>query len=76
METVTQAAPVEVSVNRYGYKIDGGFYRRVTTVLKMLPKEALVYWAAREVAEFAYEYRDSWEGLPKKAAEDVLKKYE
>ncbi len=74
MATVTQTAPVVVSVNKYGYKIDGQFYRRVTTVLKMLPKEALVYWAAREVAEFAFEFRESWEGLPKKAAEDVLKK--
>ncbi len=76
MATVTQTAPVEVNVNSRGYNITQtrhSFYPRTTTFLNMLPKPWLGAWAARTVAEFAVEYRDTWVGLPKTDAIKLLK---
>lgn len=66
-------AQVEVSRDRYGYRIDGTFLRRVTTLCGGIPKDALPGWAAREVAMFAVEHRESWENLPKTDAVKLLK---
>lgn len=47
----------------------------VTSILAAgLPKPALQYWAARSVAEFAYDHADGWRGLPREAAIDLLKR--
>ena len=39
-------------------------YPSVTTILGELSKPALTNWAAKLVAEFAYDNRQSWAGLP------------
>lgn len=62
-----------VKRNRYGYTIDGDFYRRVTTYTGGLPKPWLSGWAAKAVAEFAVEHRDQWTDLPKTDAKKLLK---
>lgn len=47
----------------------------VTSILAAgLPKPALQYWAAKAVAEFAYDHVDGWRGLPREAAIDLLKR--
>lgn len=48
-------------------------FRSVTTILKALSKDALIYWAAREVAEYAYDARDDWQGLDRMKAVRLLK---
>jgi hypothetical protein len=48
-------------------------FRSVTTILKALSKDALIYWAAREVAEYAYDERDDWAGLDRAKAVRLLK---
>lgn len=52
---VAEAKEVTVSRDRFGYRIDGEFYRRVTTFLGGIPKPWLANWAAKMVAEFAVE---------------------
>ena len=69
----TDAPEVTISLDRYGYKINGEFYRRVTTCLQGIPKPWLATWAAKEVAEFAIEHRDQWAELPKTDAAKLLK---
>lgn len=59
MSTATDRQ-VEVKRNRYGYKVDGEFRRRVTTHLRGIPKPWLGGWAAKEVASFAVEHTDQW----------------
>ena len=39
-----------------------------------LPKPALQYWAARSVAEFAFDHAEAWASLPREAAIDLLKR--
>lgn len=47
----------------------------VTSILAAgLPKPALQYWAARSVAEFAFDHADAWRSLPREAAVDLLKR--
>lgn len=64
---------VHVDRDRYGYKVDGNFLRRVTTHLGGIPKPWLGGWAAKEVATFAVEHRDQWLDLPKTDAKKLLK---
>lgn len=64
---------VTILRNRYGYTIDGDFYRRVTTFCGGIPKPWLGSWAAKEVAEFAYSNRDAWTNLPETDAVKLLK---
>lgn len=59
--------------DRYGYKVNGRYFRRVTTLLDGIPKPALTTWAARTVAEFAVEHKDSWLSLPRTDAVKLLK---
>jgi len=47
----------------HGYAIDGEKVPGVTTVLKCLPMDALVGWAARVTAEYALDYWDELEQL-------------
>lgn len=46
----------------------------VTTILNNIAKPALTYWAAREVAKYAYSERDTWHQLEEQAAIDLLKR--
>lgn len=56
LKEITEEAPeVTVTRDRYGYRINGEFYRRVTTMLRGIPKPWLGSWAAKMVAEFAVE---------------------
>ncbi|MQA91963.1 MAG: hypothetical protein GEU90_17365 [Gemmatimonas sp.] len=64
---------VRVVRDRYGYKMNGDYFRRVTTLLGGIPKPALTGWAARTVAEFAVEHKDSWTDLPPTDAVKLLK---
>lgn len=57
----------------YQHPITGTVVPSVTTVLGVLDKPALPRWAAKAVAEFAVENKDSWIGLPGDAAVDMLK---
>jgi len=45
----------------------------VTTILNAVAKPALVGWAAKSVATFAVEHRESWAGLPDDDAIALLK---
>lgn len=67
------AREVTVVRDRYGYKIDGAFYRRVTTFCDGIPKGWLGAWAAKMVAEYAVEHRESWAELPADDAVKLLK---
>lgn len=57
-ELADDAPEVTITRDRYGYRIDGEFYRRVTTMLKGIPKPWLANWAAKMVAEFAVDELD------------------
>ncbi len=48
----------------HGYTIDGRKVPGVTTILRMLPKDALVTWAAGAAADYA---TDNWDDLAKLA---------
>src|SRR4051812_22258850 len=52
----------------------GERYWSVTTILNALPKNALKYWAAGQVAGFAYDQAHAWLSLPREAAVDLLKR--
>jgi hypothetical protein len=73
MDEVAVAPTVEVVRNRYGYTVDGQRLRRVTTLLRGIPKDWLGNWAAKVVAEFAVEHKEAWEGLPPTDAIKLLK---
>lgn len=74
LNELADAAPeVAIERDRYGYRIDGEFYRRVTTQLRGIPKPWLANWAAKMVAEFAVEHREQWEALGKTDAVKLLK---
>lgn len=73
MATVETAPEVKVKRDRFGYKVDGVFYRRVTTMLGGYPKPWLGTWAAKEVAQFAYDHREAWLNLPETDAVKLLK---
>lgn len=60
----------------HGYYIDGteAKGRGVTTLIKNgFPSPALMYWAAREVAEAAVDEADVWQALDRRAAVEYLK---
>jgi len=73
MEEAQIAPEVEVSRNRYGYRIDGKYLRRVTTLLRGIPKDWLGNWAAKTVAEFAVDHWDAWTKLSRTDAVKLLK---
>lgn len=64
---------VTISRDRFGYRVGGDFFRRVTTFCGGLPKPWLANWAAKEVAEFAYENIDAWRTLGPTDAKKLLK---
>lgn len=52
----------------------GERYWSVTTILQALPKDALKFWAARTVAEFAYDRSKTWFTMDRAEAIDWLKR--
>jgi hypothetical protein len=46
----------------------------VTSIIGERNKPFLTPWAVKVTAEFAYDHRESWAGLPRAAAVDVLKR--
>lgn len=52
----------------------GERYWSVTTILKALPKDALKFWAARVVAEFAVDRSKTWFTMKREEAIDWLKR--
>lgn len=73
MEDLEIAPTVEVTRDRYGYRVNGEYLRRVTTLLRGIPKDWLGNWAAKTVAEFAVDHRDAWVDLPRTDAVKLLK---
>jgi hypothetical protein len=74
MSTIIKGKPpLPMSVNARGYTIHGKKYPRVTSILGVLNKPALVGWAAKSVAEFAVRHREVWTQLPDADAEKLLK---
>jgi hypothetical protein len=60
---------------KHAYQLDGIEIPSVTQILSAgLPKPALKFWAAKSVAEWAYDHRDAWKDLPRSAAVDLLKR--
>jgi hypothetical protein len=61
--------------HRHRLTLDGFDIPSVTQILgDGLPKPALKFWAAKSVAEWAYDHRDAWKDLPRDAAVDLLKR--
>lgn len=52
----------------------GERYWSVTTILQALPKDALKWWAAKVVAEFAFDRSKTWFTMSRDEAIDWLKK--
>lgn len=73
MEEVEVAPTVDVVRDRYGYRVNGDYLRRVTTLLRGLPKDWLGNWAAKCVAEFAYDNQEAWRTLDRTNAIKLLK---
>lgn len=60
---------------RHKLTLDGIVIPSVTTILSRgLPKPALQHWAARSVAEYAYDNQEAWTKLPRDGAVDLLKR--
>ena len=57
----------------YAHPITGQQVPSVTTVLDVVNKPALKWWAAKVTAEFAVGNKDAWTGLPDDAAIKLLK---
>lgn len=72
-EQMAEATEIELTRDRYGYRVEGDFLRRVTTMLQGVPKPWLGNWAAKVVAEYAVEHRDKWQELPPTDAIKLLK---
>ena len=72
-ERVERAPKVTLSRNRFGYNIGGKRLRRVTTLLRGIPKDALPNWAAKMVAEYAHGHQDEWRSKNKREALKLLK---
>lgn len=62
-EEIADAPEVTVTRDRYGYRVNGDFFRRVTTYCGGIPKPWLGAWAAKMVAEFAIDNVDAWSTL-------------
>jgi hypothetical protein len=67
--TATAAPPVEGVKRRkygsgHGYTIDGAKVPGVTGILRMMPKDALVGWAANSSADYATDHWDELAALP------------
>jgi hypothetical protein len=60
---------------RHKLTLDGFEIPSVTTILgRGLPKPALKFWAAKAVAEYAFDHQDAWTKLPRDGAVDLLKR--
>jgi len=74
---IAEAGPRDRKTTRdgsfYYWKSDPP-YPSVTTALRALAKPALVYWAARSVAEFMLDQPDKWQGLTRAEALDLCKR--
>jgi len=68
------AKPFHFDTGRHRLFLDGMQVPSVTGILGALPKDALKFWAAKSVAEWAYDHRDAWKDLPRSAAVDMLKR--
>mgnify|MGYP003646854798 CR=1 FL=1 len=72
-----EGKPVRVLRNDYGYEITEGQwtnkFRRVTAVLNAVAKPALMPWACKMVAEYAWEHREAWSKMDKAGALKALK---
>lgn len=73
MDDLQSAPTAEVTLDRYGYRVNGEYLRRVTTLLQGIPKAWLGNWAAKTVAEFAYDNKDAWTSLSRTDAVKLLK---
>ena len=71
-------SPRNASTSRSGSRFyvwgRGERYWSVTTILGALPKDALKWWAARVVAEFAYDRSKTWFTMNRDEAVDWLKR--
>jgi len=68
-----RANAFSTKVGRFYELPDGSAVPSVTTFLKVLPKDALLPWAVKKTAEFAYDHQESWTGLPREAALRAMK---
>jgi hypothetical protein len=69
--------PANATTTQMGriYTWKGEQFPSVTTILgAAMPKPALKSWAAKMVAEYAFDHRSSWETLGRDAAVDLLKR--
>lgn len=58
----------------YTWQPTGEKFPSATTVIGVLDKPALKSWAAKMVAEYAFDQREAWTNLPRTAAVDMLKR--
>jgi hypothetical protein len=72
MTPASKPGAATVKVDRYGYKINGDFFPRVTSFVGMLPKPWLGAWAAKMVAQKAVD-DPSWRKLSRETAVKKLK---
>lgn len=70
------SGPAQARSSRSGrfYVLGTERYWSVTTILNALPKDALKFWAAKTVAEFAYDTSENWLGMDRERAVDWLKR--
>lgn len=73
-EELADAPEVTVTRDRYGYRVNGEFFRRVTTYCGGIPKPWLGAWAAKMVAEYAVDHIDAWKILPSRTDQVKLLK--
>ena len=74
MTSPAQARTDDDELRWYTHPIGGQTYPSVTTVLKVVAKQALVPWAAKVTAEYAVENVKTWVSLEPQAAVDLIKK--
>lgn len=67
------APTVTVTRDRYGYRVDGNFLRRVTTLCSGIPKPWLGGWVGKMVAEFALDHAEEISKLDRTDALKLLK---
>ena len=67
------APSVTVTRDRFGYRVDGEFLRRVTTLCSGIPKPWLGGWTGKMVAEFALDHADEISKLDRTDALRLLK---
>jgi hypothetical protein len=71
-------SPANATTSRSGSRFytwgRGERYWSVTTILGALPKDALKFWAAKVVAEFAFDRKSTWLTMTRPEAVEWLKK--